>query len=204
MKVSAKLNSSCVVAICLLWMAGIACQPVPPQAKPAPMATKQIEAKGSFGSLPTTGQYRTLAIADLDNDGNLDIVGGASAPVSIAIWYGLGDGAVSRPLFLPFRADVRSVVTGDVNGDGFQDLILSVQREASGIMVWRNDGGRRWIQAGSVAESGAYQGIAVADLNKDGNLDIVGANTSRRVEAGIQVWLGDGTGNWPIETITQP
>ena len=200
MRVPMSIATRCLIVIGLLWFVGVACQPVPPQAKPSTMAQRQIETRGGFGSLPSTGQYRTLAIADLDNDGHLDIVGGASAPVAVTIWYGLGNGAVAPPFSLPFVADVRSVVLGDINGDGFKDIILSAQREASGIMVWRNDGGRRWIQEKSVSESGDYEGLKIADLNKDGNIDIIAANTSRRVESGIQVWYGDGTGNWPIES----
>ncbi|MFH1984963.1 MAG: FG-GAP-like repeat-containing protein [Pseudomonadota bacterium] len=193
---------SCIMFCIWCFVFGaMACQPIPPQAKKPAMAESVNIAPGNFSSLPSSGNYRTLAVDDLDNDGNLDIVGGASAPVSVAIWYGLGDGAVSRPLFLPFKGDVRSVALGDVDNDGFKDIVLSTQRESSGVMVWKNSGGRRWYQIASPVEIGTYYGVGTADINMDGNLDIVAANgTLSGVQNGIQVWLGDGTGHWPKES----
>ena len=185
---------------CLVFGA-MACQPVPPQARKPVMAASTEIVPGNFASLPSSGNFRTLAIDDLDNDGNLDIVGGASAPVSVAIWYGLGEGAVSRPVFLPFKGDVRSIALGDITNDGFKDIVLSTQRESSGVMVWQNDGGRSWHQIASPIEIGEYYGVETADINNDGNLDIVAANgTLGGVQTGIQVWLGDGKGHWPYES----
>ena len=42
--------------------------------------------------LALAGKFRSVAIADLDNDGNLDIVGGASFPGMVSINYGDGKG----------------------------------------------------------------------------------------------------------------
>ena len=47
--------------------------------------------------------------------------------------------------------------------------------------------------------SAYYYGVAFADFNKDGNLDIVGAGES----SGLRVYLGDGAGNWTA-VATQP
>lgn len=186
--------------LCLVFCA-LACQPIPPQAKPPAMAESSDIVPGNFSSLPSSGNYRTLAIDDLDNDGNLDIVGGASAPVSVAIWYGLGEGAVTRPVFLPFKGDVRSVKIGDITNDGFKDIVLSTQRESSGVMVWKNEDGRSWSQIASPVEIGEYYGIELGDINNDDNLDIIAANgTIGGVQTGIQVWLGDGNGSWLYES----
>jgi protein involved in polysaccharide export with SLBB domain len=185
---------------CFAWL-GVGCQPVPPQAKPPAMTQSRDITPGTFSSLPSSGNYRTVAIDDLDNDGTLDIVGGASSPISVAIWYGLGDGAVSRPVFLPFKGDVRSIALGDVTNDGFKDIILSTQRESSGIMVWRNIDGRSWDRLPSPIEIGDYYGVETADINNDGYQDIIGANgTLGGVKTGIQVWLGNGNGQWPYES----
>ncbi len=201
MRMKSELSPLFAALMCLA--AGMtACQPVLPQAKRPPvMAASAQVSPGNFASLPSSGNYRTLAIDDLDNDGVLDIVGGARAPVSVAIWYGLGDGAVSRPVFLPFEGDVRSVALGDVTNDGFKDIVLSTQRESSGVMVWQNTNGRSWNRLESPIEIGTYYGIEIADINADGNMDIIAANgTIGGVQSGIQVWFGDGKGNWPFES----
>ena len=70
------------------------------------------------GSIALSGKYRTLAVADLNSDGNLEIVGGVVGRPSVAIWYGQRGGYVSKPAFLPFKADVQSIAAADVNEDG--------------------------------------------------------------------------------------
>ena len=152
------------------------------------------------GDLTTAGKYRGVAVSDLDNDGNLDIVAGGTFPGTAAIWYGDGSGRMSAPQFLPFKGDVRSVAVADFNEDGLKDIVLSVQREASGIMVWLNQSGHRWIKGTSPVEINNYEGVETADINGDGHMDIIAANATSDTQGGIQVWLGDGKGTWPLES----
>ena len=49
----------------------------------------------------------------MDNDGNLDVVGGASSPGMVTISYGDGKGAISEAQILPVHGDVRSVAVAD-------------------------------------------------------------------------------------------
>lgn len=135
----------------------------------------------------------------MDNDGNLDIIGGSSDPGRVAIWYGDGTGNMSAPQFLPFKADVHCVAAADLNGDGLKDLIMSVQRESSGIMVWMNEGDRRWERGTSPIEVNNYEGIRIADINRDGYMDVIAANSTSEDQGGIQVWLGNGKGGWMSE-----
>ncbi len=152
------------------------------------------------GDLISSGKYRAVAISDLDNDGNMDVVGGASSPGTLAIWYGDGTGGLSGPQVLPFKGDVQSVDIADFNSDGFKDIVFSVQGESSGIMVWQNRSGRQWDRSTGPIEINNYQGVKTADINQDGYMDIIAANSTADLRGGIQVWLGDGGGNWPVET----
>jgi protein involved in polysaccharide export with SLBB domain len=136
----------------------------------------------------------------MDKDGHLDVVGGAASPGTVAVWYGDGNGGMSAPQFLPIKGDVRSVVTADFNQDGLNDIAFSVRREASGIMVWLNQPGRGWVRGGSPIEGNTYEGLAASDINDDGHPDIAAANATSDAQGGVQMWLGDGKGTWPVES----
>jgi len=150
--------------------------------------------------LATAGKFRAVAIEDMDNDGKLDIVGGAFSSGMVTINYGDGQGEISRPYILPITGDVRSVAVLDVNQDGLADIAFSVQKESSGIRVFLNRSKRQWELAKGPIEINRYEGIKTADINGDGHMDIIAANATSTTQGGIQVWLGDGKGNWPIET----
>ncbi|MEW6670474.1 MAG: FG-GAP-like repeat-containing protein [Thermodesulfobacteriota bacterium] len=152
------------------------------------------------GGLFSSGKYRAIALADLNNDGRLDIAGGSTIPGTVAIWYGDGRGGLSEPEFLPFRGDVRSLAVADIDRDGMADIICTAQRESTGILLWLNRGKGKWERGASPVESGNYEGVVLADVNADGLPDIVAANATSDDQGGIQVWFGDGKGNWIAES----
>jgi len=150
--------------------------------------------------LASAGKFRAVVIEDMDNDGKLDVVGGSSSPGMITINYGDGEGGISWPLNMPVTGDVRSIAVLDVNEDGLADIVFSVQKEASGIRVLLNQSRRRWKLGKGPIEINKYEGIKTADINGDGHMDIIAANATSATQGGIQAWLGDGKGNWPVES----
>ena len=166
--------------------------------KPVPKKSFQEEYRAP--GLPASGQFRTVAVDDLDNDGHLDVAAGGSFPGTVGIWFGDGAGGVSPPNFLPFEADVRFLTIGDFDEDGLADMAVSVQRESAGIMVWKNMGDRRWRRIPGPTDINQYQGISTADVNRDGHLDLIAGNSTSETQGGIQVWIGDGQGGWVRES----
>jgi protein involved in polysaccharide export with SLBB domain len=157
------------------------------------------------GSLSAGAKTVAIAMADMDNDGRLDVVAGAVEPGAILILFGDGAGGVSAPHVIPVEGDVRSLALADVNEDGLADIVFSVQRQSSGIRVLANRGERRWEPGRSPVEINRYEGLRTGDINGDGHTDIVAANASSDVQGGIQVWLGNGRGEWapgPSPTVT--
>ena len=104
----------------LLFLAGVlflglcGCAQNGKELKPIPLMPK---AEG----LSIAGKFRAVVIEDMDNDGNLDILGGASSPGMVTINYGDGQGGVSKPQPLYVVGDVRSVAVADVNEDGLAE-----------------------------------------------------------------------------------
>jgi len=146
-----------------------------------------------------SGSYRSLWVDDFDHGCGLDLIGGSTEPGDIFYWRGDGNGNWAREQRIRIRADVRSLVAGDITGKGYQDLIFSSIGDTKGIHIKFNEQGS--FQAGHpITEKELYEGLRLVDVNGDGHLDIIAANTSGVVIGGIQVWLGDGQGNFITET----
>ncbi len=187
-----KISRLSVLALALLAAAGC--------------ATTRMEEMNPPPWLPASGpapqgQYTGIAIADMDGDGNLDVAAAGVRPESLAVYYGDGAGGYAKAESLPVRGDVRSVAAGDLNGDGFMDLVFSIQGEGNvGVQAWMGGPDRAWTQGTSAIQNGEYEGVRLSDVNRDGNLDAIAANGGSETQGGIQVWLGDGQGGWIKES----
>jgi hypothetical protein len=159
--------------------------------------------------LATNGEYTAAAVADMNDDTLLDIVasdynGGEHLfiqSLSGNLWQEFSDG-------LDTTGVVLGTGVGDVNSDGHTDIVYGTRD--SGMYCWLgNSGGGSggtdftWTEANTgLPTSGRYSGIAVADIDSDGDLDIIAPTASGN--KGIEIYLGDGgTGSsWALTTGT--
>ncbi len=183
-----------VLAGCLATMLVLGC--AQHKAYEAPSAAQTPRADG----LVAAGKFFAVVIEDMDNDGNPDVVGGAASPGMVTISYGDGKGALSEAQILPVHGEVRSLAVADFNEDGLNDIVFSVQKETSGIRLWVNQSKRQWKQENGPIKINTYQNLKTADVNADGHMDIIAANSTEDQKAGIQVWLGNGKGGWEVES----
>jgi hypothetical protein len=90
----------------------------------------------------------------------------------------------------------------DLNADGFPDL-AALPRLGEGARVWLSNGRGTWREAseGLKVEGSCGGGIAAADVNRDGHIDLVVADHCD----GVFVFAGDGHGRWtPLVTELNP
>ena len=163
----------------------------------SPVATSKAS---KSGGVALAGNFQAVVVEDLDNDGHLDIVGGSSNPGMITINYGDGKGGISETQLLPVKGKVTSVAVADFNEDGLNDIVFPVQKSSSGIRIWMNQSRRSWTDAKGPIEINNYQSVKTGDVNGDGHVDIIAANATSETQGGVQVWFGDGKGNWPKES----
>ena len=135
----------------------------------------------------------SIAAADLDGDGHLDLLSTNSDPPGLYTIRGLGDGTFTAPRFYE-NLNALALATGDVDGDGAPDAVLV--RSISGrsaLDVLPNDGAGVLRSAIRTQLSARTEALVLADLDQDGALDAI---TSSRAASNVIVLRGRGNGRF--------
>jgi len=122
-----------------------------------------------------------LATGDIDSDGDIDMIVGASDKGGMAIWLNDGNGRTwTRSASnggLPAEGWVPRLMLVDLNGDEHLDLVAN---RSVGPRAYIGDGTGFFIERSlglpEPTVYGIYIGLDVADMNNDGRNDIVVAN----------------------------
>jgi hypothetical protein len=140
-----------------------------------------FESGGDFPGAPA-------AAADLNGDGILDIIFSSEigGQYTTFIYLGNGDGSFTRKTSMDIGFTVGAVDIGDFNHDGKLDLAIQSTLNSGGVSIFLGNGDGTFHSPSSFPGSG---GPVVADINGDGNLDVL-TETS--------VLLGDGSGGFSV------
>lgn len=143
----------------------------------------------------TQGSPFYVAVADLNGDGNLDVVLAAhGAPVQV--FLNTGNGTFGSPGLYSAQSNPQSVAIADFNGDGIPDLaVANSQSNTVSILLGNGDGTFKTAVNDTVGTSPAV--IGTGDFNADGKIDLaVGNNGSNN----ISILLGNGDGTFQLQT----
>lgn len=131
--------------------------------------------------------YYSLAVDDINGDGNLDILAGVGNN-GIEVWFGKSDGSFAKDATKPVPTGTDryyDLKLYDINYDGRLDLIGG--QWGGGILVWLGDGSGNWIPETTPVVIGDYRDLSLEDFNNDGLIDVAGANFGGGVDIFLQV-----------------
>lgn len=159
---------------------------------------------GSFGAATYNDAESTsssdVAYADLNGDGIVDLVsGGQSTGVGqVTVRLGYGDGTFGKAAVYTSEGGITyGVALGDFNNDGIVDLVSAGRTGLLGVGTVRlgNGDGTFGAAAGFSTTGSGSTDVAIGDLNRDGNLDLVITGSTTGVGASV-VKLGNGNGTF--------
>ncbi len=116
-----------------------------------------------------------LAVADFDLDGRLDAAVGQDYDAPLTLALGDGAGAFVPGAWLPKESGTGIMTAGDVDGDGWPDLLYP--GGAGTLALRRSDGAGGLLEPETYAISG-FEDIVLADFTQDWRLDVVLAGPS--------------------------
>jgi hypothetical protein len=152
--------------------------------------------------------YQRLRVADVNLDGNADILTTNLEGDNVTVLLGDGRGGFHQPHGSPFACGKSpfALAIGDLNGDGKPDLAIvnwagqPGRRSGEGVTVLLGDGTGAFAKmTGSPFPTGdGPSRVAIGDVDGDGAPDLVVANSSNR---SLTLLRGDRRTFRPLETM---
>ncbi len=159
---------------------------------------------GAFSPPTPLSTGFAIAVADFNGDGRPDLLleqSGFSSN-SLEVLLGNGDGTFQNAVATNLSTYLSAVAAGDLNRDGKADLVLTYQAsfpvETPPVVLLSNGDGTFGSPQPFSLPDDTVSAIQIADMNRDGNPDLVVAMFNLSV---VVLLPGDGQGHFGTESV---
>ncbi|MCA8943446.1 MAG: VCBS repeat-containing protein [Planctomycetes bacterium] len=137
----------------------------------------------------------TVAAADIDGDGDMDIIGAASLSAWVLFRESNGNLA-SAPVTIPRTGvvgDFRVARPADIDADGDLDVVLTQtfagSQSSTGVLCLRQapQESFEFVEIAPLDRLGIPVGLDIADLDGDGDVDILAGQTAQGVGSAVAI-----------------
>lgn len=124
---------------------------------------------------------RIVTVADIDGDGDIDVVGASYYDSSLRWFENDGNGEFTSHLISSGVNEGQGVTVADIDNDGSPDVICASSGDNT-IAVFKNIGNGTFCEIKDVVDDQAIgaRTVIAADLNGDGWLDLASASKVRK------------------------
>jgi hypothetical protein len=158
----------------------------------------QIFLGNGDGTFKTGKSYATganalhVAVADLNSDGNLDLVVSGDGTSAISVLLGNGDGTFRATPATPMAGQGPvGVIAADFNNDKILDLGVANEDGTVSIFLGKGDGSFQTPMSSPCGADCVYP--AAGDFNGDGKVDLAVTNLDGNL---VSILLGNGDGTF--------
>ncbi len=159
------------------------------------------DSSGSFGAMVGTPNVTGSTPspnenADLNDDGEIDVVTCDTAGDSVSVLLGNGDGTFQAAVVYPMGSGPHGMALLDVDGDGDID-VMSANTGSENLALRRNNGDGTFGPVSFLASgvSGTWA-MAAGDMNGDNITDVV---VGGRFSTDVRVHLSNGDGTFSMQ-----
>ena len=141
---------------------------------------ENTDGSGDFGNVQVLTRRafgaEWVTTADLDNDGDLDVLGASNGDGRVMWFENQGEGSFGSAQIVVSDGGSNAVEAADIDRDGDLDLVVT-QHDLSRI-VWLENTGQQQFGDAQVISGGLtrVEALEIADVNGDGTTDIVTAS----------------------------
>ena len=151
---------------------------------------------GTFGGsqdLTLNGNAARVALADLDNDGDLDVLASNPNVSTVSVLLNHGAGLFGSSPDVGVGVAAWALATGDVDGDGDVDFAVG-SLMSTGVRIYFNNGSGLFNASLGLTVGFFPAELVLGDLDADGDPDLLVAYDDNSTTSFVRVFLNDGLG----------